>query len=203
MYEVCFQPYSMPKPSTYSEQQLIEAFRLGREEAFNEIFHKLYPALCYYGLQVTGDQAAAEDIVSASFLKIWEKRALFVQWNALKSYLYTTVRNGGIDWLRKEGRWQRTGREYSMTAGQEERFALENMIEAELLREVYAAIDRLPAQCRKVMEMIYIDGKGSQEIAQHLELSVSSVRNQKARGLGILRKLVQLPVLVIACFSVL
>jgi RNA polymerase sigma-70 factor (family 1) len=187
----------MPKQSVYTDQELMEAFRLGREDAFAQIFRDLYPALCYYGRQVTGDQAAAEDIVSGSFLKVWEKRALFQQRNALKSYLYTIVKNAAIDWLRKEGRLENSGREYIAGTQEEERFVLENIIEAELLREIYAAIDKLPVQCRKVIEMIYVEGKSTSQIAADLQLSVSSIRNQKARGLGILRKIVQLPLLIV------
>jgi len=186
----------MPVKPTYNETAVMADFRLGKEDAFGKIFHELYPALCFYGLQVTGNQAAAEDIVAASFLKVWEKRVLFEHWNALKSYLYTTVRHAGIDWLRKERRVQISGNDFTNTVQAEDRIVLENIIEAELLREIYAAIDKLPAQCRKVIEMIYVEGKTSTEIAGELQLSISSIRNQKARGLGILRKLVQLPVLL-------
>src|SRR5579872_7109291 len=85
-------------------EQLLEGFREGRESAFSSIFRQLYPALCYYSLRFTNDQAAAEDIATDSFMKVWERRGNFYHLDALKSYLYTTVRHASFVWIKRQAR---------------------------------------------------------------------------------------------------
>jgi RNA polymerase sigma-70 factor (ECF subfamily) len=65
------------------------------------------------------------------------------------------------------------------------------MIRAEVLREINREIENLPEQCRKIFKMSFFDGKKNQEIASMLEISVHTVKNQKARAIQLLR--VRLP----------
>ena len=65
---------------------------------------------------------------------------------------------------------------------------LEDMIRKELLRDVYTTIRELPRQCKKIISMLYREGKGFREIAQEMDLSISTIKNQKERGIVLVRK---------------
>jgi RNA polymerase sigma-70 factor (ECF subfamily) len=69
-----------------------------------------------------------------------------------------------------------------------ERPVIENMIYAETMSRVYAVINQLPNQCKKVFIKHYVEGKKISEIAAELNISVSSVRTHKGRGIELLRK---------------
>ena len=55
-------------------------------------------------------------------------------------------------------------------------------------RQVHAAVRSLPPMCSRVIWLSYLDGLKNQEIAQLLQISVHTVKNQKARGLYLLKK---------------
>jgi RNA polymerase sigma factor (sigma-70 family) len=59
------------------------------------------------------------------------------------------------------------------------------------LREIYKAINTLPAQCRRIFKMLYIQGKSIKEISTELEISASTIRTQKSRGLAVLKQKVK------------
>ena len=172
----------------YTEEQLLKGFRSGYENCFTQLFEDLYPALCFYAFSYTKDRVVAEDIAAESFIKVWERRESFFQYNALKSYLYTTVRNAAIDWTRLQQRRGVFEQEMAINQAATENSTLDNLIRAEVFREIDAALKTLPIQCRNVATLLYIKGKTTREIANELNISLSAVKNQKTRGLMLLRK---------------
>ena len=179
--------FRMREKNNYSENSLLEGFRQGKEKNFTEIFTRLYPALCYFALKITDNQSAAEDIAGESFLKVWDRREQFLQFTVLKSYLYTTTRNASINWLKKTQRQQSSDRGMVANNETQENYILEDIVRAELLREIYSALDNLPSQCSKIMTLLYVEGKSTKEIAEELNLTTGTVKSQKARGLMLLK----------------
>ena len=167
----------------------MDDLRQGQQHCFAAIFGEYYSALCLYAFRITKDQTAAEDIVEESFIKIWERREDFFHINVLRSFLYTTVRNASINWRKQHQRQQNLlQNEYAFLLGNADS-KLENMIIAELFRDLYTAIEKLPAQSRQVISMHYFDGKKTSEIAKELDISPAHASTQKKRGLVLLRKL--------------
>jgi RNA polymerase sigma-70 factor (family 1) len=152
------------------------------------LFGEWHAPLVYYAFRYTSDQASAEDIVEESFIRLWEKKASFDNPKILKSYLYSTVRNASLNWLKAKKRAGANELALAYTSEAFERPDAENLIRAEVLREVYAAINLLPPQCRKVYEMMYIDGKSARQVSEELHLSVDTVKYHNAHGLSLLRK---------------
>jgi RNA polymerase sigma-70 factor (ECF subfamily) len=59
---------------------------------------------------------------------------------------------------------------------------------SEIHAAVHQAIQQLPPKCREVFRLHYLQGMDYEEIAKELKVSISTVRNQKARALALLRK---------------
>jgi RNA polymerase sigma-70 factor (ECF subfamily) len=131
-------------------QEYVVAFQHGEEAGFNYFFTSLYPALVYYAGRILGDRPAAEDIVEESFIKIWERHTTFTHPNVIKSWLYTTVRNACLSRLQQEQRnsAKRDALENEYK-GRYENSVLHEIIRAEVISEVHAHIESLPAECRK------------------------------------------------------
>jgi RNA polymerase sigma-70 factor (family 1) len=164
-------------------------FQQGCEEGFSYFYNELYPNLFAFAYKFLGDRGAAEDEVQESFLKIWKQYQLFDQPHTIKSWLYTTVRNSCLNGLRQTGRHQAI---HEILARQHTKLSEDNLLEEiyriESAARVYRIIKSLPTECGRIYEMTYIQGKTANEIAKELDLSVSTVKNQKRRGLEILRK---------------
>ena len=165
------------------------SFQQGEEKGFVWFFKQLYPALSFYTFKITGDKEASEEIASNAFIKIWEKHQRFNDADSIKNYLYRIVRNDAFKHLAKEKRKAQSNKEVIYLYGDEqEKDHFSSLVRAETLREILNAIKDLPTECSKVFHLLYVEGKSIQEAAKELNLSTSTIKTQKARGLIALRK---------------
>lgn len=166
----------------------VYSFQRGERKGFEYFFHELYPALLFYAFRIVDDKVIAEDVVAESFVKIWERHTTFSHHKVIKSWLYTTVRNGCLNKVQQRARTQREMTQLAKYMEDEhETFVLHEMIRAEVIRELYQSIETLPTACRQIFKMLFIDGKTVREISEELKLSISTVKNQKMRGINLLK----------------
>lgn len=70
---------------------------------FKALFDKSYAGLVFYSFKIVGDRQDAEDIVQDAFVNYWnQKKAVSEEVNAIKSFLYNTVRNASFNLLRHQ-----------------------------------------------------------------------------------------------------
>lgn len=168
-------------------ENLADRFNKGDQGAFYGIWDSYYPALCYFAERIVGIRDEAQDIVADCFTKLWMKKGHFPTILAIKAYLYISTRNACLDFLKQNKRNERQRDEFGYSLEQSEESTLAGIAKAELLREVHAAMEKLPRQCRKVVRMSFVDGMKNMEIAKALGLSVQTVKNQKVRGIYLLK----------------
>jgi RNA polymerase sigma-19 factor, ECF subfamily len=174
--------------NNYSENELLQGFTSFDESCFEQLFYSFYPALCYFALNITGDQSLSEDIAEETLIKIWLKHPVFAHYNSLRSFLYTTAKNACLDHERRK-KLRRTYEKHAIFISPHADEPLtENILRAEVMRQALDALETLPAQCKKIMKMYFVEGKETDEVAEEMKLSKTTVRNQKARGLMLMRK---------------
>lgn len=180
---------------TKKEEKKFISFQKGEEKGFAFFFNEYYACLAFFAFKILKDDAAAQDVVSDSFVKLWQRREKIDKPDSIRSYLYTTVKNACIDLLRSKEKMRR--HEVEMLAGsyEWEQNILHKMIEAEVLRHLVAARTKLPVKTKRVFEMFYFENKSYQQIAEELEISIHTAKNQKVRAIKILRK--QFPYIVL------
>ncbi len=161
----------------------MEGFRLGHQKCFTEVFNLFYTSLCYYSFKVTQDQAAAEDIVEDSFIKIWERREIFFEINVLKSYLYTTVRNASLNWIKKNRNIISLSENIGQTVVFDEDYSFKHLVGSEVFSKLSKALENLSPQGKQIIKMIYFEGKNIRCVAEELGVSQSTVKTQKGRSL--------------------
>lgn len=162
---------------------------------FREIFEQYRIRLCYFATKLLSSKQDAEDVVQEAFLKLWSKRNRFHDLNAIKAFLYITVKNRCID-ITKHHKIIRHY-EWEQTEGAEEVIMMK-LIESEVIEIVRVAIQKLPPGCRNVVIMSYFEKLKNKEISDQLHISVNTVKTQKARGLHLLSDLLKkVPVLLL------
>jgi len=164
------------------ERAIIEDFTQNRVES---LYENIYPGLLLYAIRWLGDEYSflAEDCVQNAILNAWRKRSEFTTTAALKSYLYTCVRNNVIDIQRKSSAKEK----YAVSLNDDLVFS-NSLIEQETIDILYKTIDGLPEKYRVVFEMSFIDGLKNIEIAKELGLSDSTVEKRKAKALALVRE---------------
>lgn len=141
------------------------------ERYYKEHYKSFFLMACKY----LKDTSIAEEIVNDVFLKIWEEGDKIKIDTSLKSYIYKAVINRCINVLHKNKR--ESALEVDLSNIPDESYELRQIEENELRMKLYAAIDQLPEQCRKVFEMSRFEEMKQQEIADKLGISIKTVKN--------------------------
>jgi RNA polymerase sigma-70 factor (ECF subfamily) len=155
--------------------------------AFAATFNHFYNPLVFFARKLLHDALAAEDIVTETFLKYWQKQKDFTSPPAIKAFLYVSTRNACLNYLQQVRYQARAKATLRILADDFDDFVLNEITRAEVLRDVYTILEALPVQCRKIVLMSYIGGLSNQQIARRLQISVHTVRNQKVRGIQLMR----------------
>lgn len=160
--------------------------------AFVNTFNHFYRPLVFFARKLLHDETAAEDIVTEIFLKYWKKEKHFNSLKAVKTFLYISTRNACLNHLQRRQYDAKTKAALQALTDHSDDFVLNEITRTEVLREVYYIVEGLPVQCRKIVLMSFIGGLSNQQIARRLQLSVHTVRNQKVRGIQLMRHKAQL-----------
>ena len=163
--------------------------------SFELFFKDNYKSFCFFASRYLKDSQLAEDIVSDVALKVWGKRDELKSTAALKNYFYTSIRNACLNHITKEKNRKES---IDKNAGPlHESTILENIIRTETLRELEAAIETLPTQCRNVFIKLFKEGKSLSEAAEEMSLSIFTIKAQRQRGIQLLRKRLMPPSLLL------
>lgn len=167
--------------------EIVTEFNKGNQKSFSSIFNTYYPSLCFFAERMIVDKQEAEDIVEESFVKLWRLHANFETMRNIKAFLYITTKNACLNFIKQTERTNKQQSELLYMLAQKEDHVLSTITKAEVMREVHAAIESLPPQCRKIVRLSFLEGLKNQEIAERLNLSINTVKNQKMRAISLLK----------------
>lgn len=139
------------------------------------MFDRYYADFCVFARLYIGRQAIAEDLVQQVFIHFWEQKRHKSIKTSLKGYLQQSVRYACLNELK------RLKPEESLQEGSAQDILAEQALDFLLDKEARAifdqAIGELPAQCRKVFEMVYFDDVQYKTAAESLQVSVNTVKS--------------------------
>jgi RNA polymerase sigma-70 factor (ECF subfamily) len=164
-------------------QQICE----GDYDAFESLFRAYASDLCDFVHSFVDSRDVAESLVQEVFFTIWEGRDDWTPPDNVKSYLYTAARNKALDHL-DHNEVVDDWRETASSQESARRTPLEELHYEELRAEVEAAIERLPERRRQVFTLSRQHGLTYPEIADVLDITVSTVETQMTRALKALRE---------------
>ncbi|MCD2426075.1 RNA polymerase sigma-70 factor [Niabella pedocola] len=148
----------------------------GQKNAFNQLFYRYYEQMVRFALQYVKQPEPAEELVSSVFVNIWQKRSRLNEVRAPEVYLFVSVKNASLNYLRQSAKLRTSfhvpelpGERIGSTADTEYR---------ELETIVHAAVERLPAQRQLIFKLIREEGLKAREVAAILSVSVRTVENQ-------------------------
>lgn len=167
---------------------IADKLRKGNTHALQAIHCLFYPALRNFATNLLRDSQAAEDILTEVFVMLWQKHADFDSLSNIKAFLFISTRNACINYVKKQKRDSLWKDELSIYLSDDrEEFVLNEMIRAEILQQIYEEVESLPAQCRMIFKMSFMEGFTNPQIAEKLNISLSTVKNHKVKALYLLR----------------
>ncbi len=154
---------------------------------FQKIFEEYYPALVVFAKKYVIDLDTAREIVQNFFVKFYEKRNVLNINSSLKSYLYSSVKNSCLNYLKSNSIKQKHYKNISIQETESNDWS-DKMEETELEEKIYRAVNDLPTQCSKIFKMNRFDGYSNKEIADKLNISKRTVETQISKALKKLRE---------------
>ncbi len=174
--------------SNADEKDLLFQLREGDDVAFGAVFGRFYPRLCVFANRYVEDQEASKDIVNDVFVKFWKMAdKYFEDIDHLLASLYLATKNTALNHRLAKLRAMKRNFDYQQARGDEDSFYLTEIARTEMINELYRAISQLPTKAGKIIRETYMEGKSNQEVADEMGISLQTLRNQKSRGLAILR----------------
>ena len=154
---------------------------------FEELFKSHFKPLCGFANKYLKDIDSSKEIVHSVFVNLWENRHKIDLNKPVKSYLYTSVNNRSLNFIRDNKKF--VSNEYITDDNyKEQNWNLSNnLIEIELQEKINQTLDSLPAKCKKVFMLSRYEQMKYKEIAKHLDISIKTVETHISRALKELR----------------
>ena len=172
------------------ENMILDGFRAGDKQAFGEVFNLYFSTLIIFARHIVTDASATEDIVADAFVRLYQLRHQINTINNIKAFLFITVRNGCLNYLRHQKVKEKYQSEQRHSIQAEENAYEHNDSEAHQLKAIYAAVEDLPERRQLIIRMTYIEGLSDNEIADRLTITRATVRQHRCLAIRDLREII-------------
>jgi RNA polymerase sigma-70 factor (ECF subfamily) len=179
------------KAERLADEELMPLIGRKDPEAFAVLYDRHGGVAYSLAYRIVGEPGAAEDVTQEAFISIWRSGARFDRARgSVRSWMLSIVRNRAIDALRS-----RAGKapklDFDDDAALEQRPS-EELTEDEAMRhetasEVRGALDELPSEQSKVIELAYFGGFSHSEIAEMIGVPLGTVKGRMRLGLEKIR----------------
>ena len=151
-----------------------------------KIFYTYYEALVVYANRFLISKDECEDLVQDIFVGLWEKEQRFPDEISLKVYLYKVTRNKCYNII-KHNKVKERYAESALLFVEDDNLFLKQVLEEEIVRQLYKAIEILPDRKRQIIQLS-LKGVKNAEIAEALEIKLQTVKTLKSQSYKILRE---------------
>jgi RNA polymerase sigma-70 factor, ECF subfamily len=174
-----------------ADEEVMQLVADGNPRAFELIYDRHGGAAFSLAYRMLGNRVTAEDTTQEAFLSIWRSRVRYDRSRgSVRTWVLGIVHHRAIDALRRGGVHERR---QEPIEGAEERFEAPERTEVEVARRdeaagVRRALDTLPDDQRRTIELAYFGGFSHSEIAELLDEPVGTVKGRMRLGLDKLRR---------------
>ena len=156
------------------------------ESDFGRLVEAEIPRLRRYARALTRDVTRADDLVQSCLTRAVAKQDLWQAGTDLRAWLFTILHNQHVNDIRRAVR-----EENNVSIDDIARVATvqANAMDVLTLRDLEAALAKLPGEQRQVILLVGLEGLAYEEVASILRVPVGTVRSRLSRGRDQLRAL--------------
>lgn len=158
-----------------TDERLIAAIRENDYVSYNKLFERYYARLCQYVYGILQDKADSEDVVQELFLNLWNHRRKIVVKENVAGYLFRMAKNLALNHIRSTTNYQTLLDNQRRPSDYYEETPLES---DEFRIALFDCINRLPHHAKQVLLLHRVEGLKQKEIAERLNITVKTVKNQ-------------------------
>ena len=174
-----------------ADEELMRLAVGGDPRAFETIYDRHGGAAFSLAYRMTGQRGSAEDAVQEAFISIWRSRARYEhERGSVRTWILGIVHHRTIDTLRRN---LVHDRRRTTAEGIEEQHEAQERTDVEAARReearsVRAALEKLPGDQTRVIELAYFGGFTHSQIAEMLDMPIGTVKGRMRLGLEKLRR---------------
>lgn len=169
------------------EKGLLERIRNDSESAFEEIYNRYWKQLFGFGMGRLNQREIVEGIVQEVFIDFWSRRKTLNINHSLASYLFSAVNFKVINQYKARSVREKYV-EKQKSQNLEFGFSIDDVIQFKDLKlTIKGIVNKFPTQRKKVYKLRFNKELSYQEIAETMEISVSTVEKHLMRALKDLR----------------
>jgi RNA polymerase sigma-70 factor, ECF subfamily len=172
-----------------ADEDLISLVESADAEAFATLYDRHSRAAFSLAYRMMGERQASEDLTQDAFLKVWRSASSYrAERGSVRTWILSIVHNRGIDQIRSQASRRRTQEKVEASAPRSQ----PSEAFAETLRnsqrdQVREALNTLPSEQLKILELAYFSGYTHVEIAELLRLPLGTVKGRMRLGLKKIR----------------
>ena len=172
-----------------ADEELMPLVNNGEPKAFAALYDRHSQAAYCLAYRMMGEKQAAEDLAQEAFIKVWRRAGSYrAQKGSVRTWILSIVHNRGIDQLRSHASRRRIQEKIEASAASSqpsEAFAETwRNTQSEQVRE---ALNTLPKEQLKILELAYFSGYTHVEIAELLGVPLGTVKGRMRAGLKKMR----------------
>jgi RNA polymerase sigma-70 factor, ECF subfamily len=172
-----------------ADEELMALVARSDADAFEVVLERHANAAFSLAYRICGRRALAEEISQESFLAIWRSGGRYDgSRGSVRTWTLGIVHNRAVDALRRSGAQERrhvSDEGLDLLEAPERTDA--QAVESAVSRDIRAALDGLPDEQRRVIELAYFGGFTHTEIASMLDTPIGTVKGRMRLGLRKLR----------------
>lgn len=172
----------MKSQTSIGEKELLLGLQHGDESSFASLYTTYSPSIYISVLKLVKDREVALDLVQDLFFKIWKNRQSVDVDKPFKPYVFSIAKNLVIDFFRKAAKDRRLIHELMAATLVYDEYTDKIIFRKETATLLDRTIGNLPSQQRKIFTLCRVDGRSYEEVAEMLQLSISTIGNQLARA---------------------
>jgi RNA polymerase sigma factor (sigma-70 family) len=172
------------------DEELVRRIGQRDEDALRRLFRRYAARTNALAMRVLGQQVLAEEAVQDTFLSVWDNASTFDRGRgSVRSWLLGTVHHRAVDLVRREESQRRRAAVAVPDAPAEDPAdqVVHDVSSLEEGSEVRAALEVLPFEQRRVIELMYFDGLTQSAIAERLSVPLGTVKSRTLLGMRKLR----------------
>jgi RNA polymerase sigma-70 factor (ECF subfamily) len=177
-----------------ADEDLMQLVARNDADAFEVVLERHADAAFSLAYRMCGRHAIAEDVTQEAFLAIWRGGGRYDSTRgSVRTWVLGIVHHRAIDALRRNDvhARRRAGEEGLEESLQARERTDAQAIENAAARELRSALDELPHDQRRVIELAYFGGFTHVEIASMLEQPIGTIKGRMRLGLKKLREHLQ------------
>jgi RNA polymerase sigma-70 factor (ECF subfamily) len=172
-----------------ADEDLISLVEAADAEAFATLYDRHIRAAFSLAHRMMGERQASEDLAQDAFLKVWRGASSYrAERGSVRTWILSIVHNRGIDQIRSQASRRRAQEkiEASVPRSQPSEAFAETLRNSQR-DQVREALNTLPPEQLKILELAYFSGYTHVEISDLLGLPLGTVKGRMRLGLKKIR----------------